>query len=185
MFFWRLDCKLRKGSRNCSLEVCFWQNFFFVNTLSKSGLWHDCYGYSMFSPKATTTYKTWGSDLCSVPRQSIFHSSFLLWWSFYSCPLPIRVVVELCFLIDTLFRCINNPLFWHRDQKSTQNMKRPSFSNKKTPSMVSMRILHQPEKEVGWDSILTFSKESAYIHVVYVLLLGIVWSEKNDARMID
>ena len=43
-----------------------------------------------FSPKATTTYKTWGSDLCSVPRQSIFHSSFLLWWSFYACPLPIQ-----------------------------------------------------------------------------------------------
>ena len=43
-----------------------------------------------FSPKATTTYKTWGSDLCSVPRQSIFHSSFLLWWSFYACPLPLQ-----------------------------------------------------------------------------------------------
>ena len=52
MFFWRLDCKLRKGSRNCSLEVCFWQNFFFVNTLSKSGLWHDCYGYSMVLSKS-------------------------------------------------------------------------------------------------------------------------------------
>ena len=112
------------------------------------------------------TYTQHHCCACSVLRQSIFHSSFLLWWSFYSCPLPIRVVVQLCFLIDTLFRCINNPPFL-AEIKRAQNMKRPSFRTKKTEWLVSMRISHQPEKEVGWDSILTFSKESAYLQVMY------------------
>ena len=89
-FFEDWIANLEKVAEIALLRFVFDRIFFFVITLSKSGLWHDCYGYSMFSPKATTTYKTWGSDLCSVPRQSIFHSSFLLWWSFYACPLPIQ-----------------------------------------------------------------------------------------------